>query len=126
METRVIVLKSCFLNSIVINKLVFTDATRVVTLSPTCASIGQKITFKTTCIQNQSSENTNTLKKTQREANDPVSLTMFSMIMMMNLMMMMTTMMVMMMFDKKDNYTRDGQRSCHLVSLFNWAPLQIK
>ena len=42
METRVIVLKSCFYNSIVINKLVFTDATRVVTLFPTYASIGQK------------------------------------------------------------------------------------
>ena len=44
------------------------------------------------------------------------------------MMMMRTIMRLMMMFDKKDedNYTRDGQRSCHLVSLLNWAALQIK
>ena len=42
METRVIVLKSCLQNSIVINKLIFTDPTRVVTLSPMYSSIGKK------------------------------------------------------------------------------------
>ena len=44
------------------------------------------------------------------------------------MMIMRTLMMIKMVFNEKDedNYTRDGQRSCHLVSLLNWAALQIK